>query len=87
MRANPDDGIPNDLMVEYYSQRVSFGLIIAEGSPISPLSTAFPGERTFLHLTFKSFLMIFNGFLFRLWRDLQLGISLRMEESHRCCPC
>jgi len=45
MRANPDDGVPNDLMVEYYSQRASFGLIIAEGSQISPLSNAFPGER------------------------------------------
>jgi len=59
MRANPDDGIPNDLMVEYYSQRASFGLIIAEGSQISPLSNGFPGERDILYLTFNSFMMIF----------------------------
>lgn len=43
MRANPADGIPNDLMVEYYSQRATFGLIISECTPISPLSNAFPG--------------------------------------------
>jgi len=44
MRANPADGIPNDLMVEHYSQRASFGLIISECSQISPLSNAFPGN-------------------------------------------
>jgi len=44
MRANVDDDIPNDLMVEHYTQRASFGLIITECSQISPLSNAFPGS-------------------------------------------
>src|SRR5664280_1174722 len=34
-RAGPD-GIPRPLMVEYYEQRSSAGLIIAEGTNISP---------------------------------------------------
>ncbi|KAM3139324.1 hypothetical protein pb186bvf_008544 [Paramecium bursaria] len=36
--------IPNDLMVEYYSQRSSAGFIITEGIPISIQSIAFPGS-------------------------------------------
>ncbi|EWS75520.1 FAD/FMN-binding family oxidoreductase (macronuclear) [Tetrahymena thermophila SB210] len=43
-RTNPDDGVPNDLLVEYYTQRASFGLIITECSQISPLSNCFPGS-------------------------------------------
>ncbi|KAL4475982.1 hypothetical protein ABPG72_007868 [Tetrahymena utriculariae] len=44
MRANQPDMVPNDLMVEYYSQRASFGLILTECSQISPLSHCFPGS-------------------------------------------
>ncbi|NMM48226.1 alkene reductase [Marinigracilibium pacificum] len=35
-RANNEGNIPNDLMVEYYRQRATAGLIITEGAPISP---------------------------------------------------
>jgi len=42
-RADPLTGVPNDLMLEYYTQRAGFGLIITECSPISPMSNAFPG--------------------------------------------
>ena len=34
-RADHRDAIPNDLMVEYYRQRASVGLIISEGVPVS----------------------------------------------------
>ncbi|EAR89565.1 FAD/FMN-binding family oxidoreductase (macronuclear) [Tetrahymena thermophila SB210] len=43
-RANPATGIANDIMVDYYSQRASFGMILTECSQISPLSNAFPGS-------------------------------------------
>ena len=35
MRCDPKTGVPNDLLVEYYSQRASAGLIFTECSPIS----------------------------------------------------
>lgn len=35
-RAVGDGNLPNDLMVEYYRQRASAGLIISEGVPVSP---------------------------------------------------
>jgi len=44
MRASFNDFIPNDLMVEHYTQRASFGLIITECSQVSPLSNCFPGS-------------------------------------------
>lgn len=31
-RADPETGIPNDLMKEYYTQRAQFGLILTECS-------------------------------------------------------
>jgi len=31
MRANPDDHVPTMLQAEYYAQRASAGLIVAEG--------------------------------------------------------
>jgi len=31
-RADPSNGVPNDLMATYYSQRAGFGLIITECS-------------------------------------------------------
>ena len=34
-RANPDR-VPNDLMVEYYTQRASAGLIVTEATAVSP---------------------------------------------------
>ena len=34
-RADHRDGIPNDMMVEYYRQRATAGLIITEGTPVS----------------------------------------------------
>jgi N-ethylmaleimide reductase len=36
MRANPIDHTPTDLHVEYYAQRASAGLIVAEATAISP---------------------------------------------------
>src|ERR1700737_3498530 len=39
-----DDRIPTDLMLEYYVQRASAGLIITEATNISPLSVGY--ERT-----------------------------------------
>jgi len=36
MRANPADQVPTDLQAEYYAQRASAGLIIAEATAISP---------------------------------------------------
>jgi 2,4-dienoyl-CoA reductase-like NADH-dependent reductase (Old Yellow Enzyme family) len=38
------DGIPNELHVEYYSSRASYGLILTECSGVSPDSDAFPGS-------------------------------------------
>lgn len=35
-RATGNDDVPTPLMAEYYAQRASAGLIIAEGAPISP---------------------------------------------------
>jgi N-ethylmaleimide reductase len=36
------DGIPNELMVEYYRQRASAGLIISEATPVSPQGKGYP---------------------------------------------
>jgi N-ethylmaleimide reductase len=36
MRANPDDHVPTVLQAEYYAQRASAGLIVAEATAISP---------------------------------------------------
>ncbi|HSV37942.1 MAG TPA: N-ethylmaleimide reductase [Nocardioidaceae bacterium] len=36
MRATPPNDVPNDLMREYYRQRASAGLLISEGTQISP---------------------------------------------------
>ncbi|WP_345816792.1 alkene reductase (plasmid) [Paraburkholderia sp. PREW-6R] len=36
MRANPGDQVPTDLQAEYYAQRASAGLIVAEATAISP---------------------------------------------------
>lgn len=36
MRAHPDDHVPTELQAEYYSQRASAGLIVAEATAISP---------------------------------------------------
>lgn len=41
------DGIyvPNDMMVEYYSQRTTKGgLLLSEATPISRLAAGYPGE-------------------------------------------
>jgi len=42
MRAEKN-GVPNDLMVEYYSQRAGFGLIFTECTPISKRAESLPG--------------------------------------------
>ena len=42
MRAGPG-GIPNALNAEYYAQRASAGLIIAEGTAVSPQAQGYPG--------------------------------------------
>ena len=36
------DNVPNDLMAEYYAQRASAGLIITEGTQISPQGIGYP---------------------------------------------
>jgi 2,4-dienoyl-CoA reductase-like NADH-dependent reductase (Old Yellow Enzyme family) len=41
LRGTPDH-LPTALQVEYYSQRASAGLIITEGTPISPLGVGYP---------------------------------------------
>ncbi|MCZ4500221.1 MAG: nemA [Marmoricola sp.] len=41
MRATPPDDVPNDLMVEYYRQRAGSGLIVSEGTQISPIGKGY----------------------------------------------
>jgi len=43
IRADPQTGVPNDLMVDYYSQRASAGLILTEGSAVSNAGNSFIG--------------------------------------------
>ena len=43
MRCEKSTSIPNDLLLEYYKQRASFGMIITECSPISQRGNTFPG--------------------------------------------
>ncbi|MCX2743944.1 alkene reductase [Mangrovivirga sp. M17] len=40
-RADNEGNIPTDLIAEYYKQRASAGLIISEGSPISPKAVGY----------------------------------------------
>jgi len=41
MRATAPNDIPNDLMVEYYRQRAGAGLIVTEGTQISPIGKGY----------------------------------------------
>ncbi|MFL6061919.1 MAG: N-ethylmaleimide reductase [Marmoricola sp.] len=41
MRATPPDDVPNDLMLEYYRQRAGAGLIVSEGTQISPIGKGY----------------------------------------------
>jgi N-ethylmaleimide reductase len=41
MRATAPHDVPNDLMAEYYSQRAGAGLIISEGTQISPIAKGY----------------------------------------------
>ena len=41
MRATPPNDVPNDLMVEYYRQRASAGLIVSEGTQVSPIGKGY----------------------------------------------
>ena len=41
-RSRATGNVPNDLMVEYYSQRASAGLIITEGTSPSPNGLGYP---------------------------------------------
>lgn len=43
-RRSTDDGVPTDLVVEYYRQRATLGLIVSEGTYTSPVSRAYPGQ-------------------------------------------
>jgi 2,4-dienoyl-CoA reductase-like NADH-dependent reductase (Old Yellow Enzyme family) len=38
-----DSRIPNDLMIKYYTQRVSAGLIFTEATSVSPMGVGYPG--------------------------------------------
>jgi N-ethylmaleimide reductase len=52
-RADNEGNVPNDLMVEYYSQRVTAGLIISEGVFVSPEAVGYinvPGIYTPEHV-------------------------------------
>ena len=40
-RSRAFDGVANELMAEYYAQRASAGLIVAEGTPISALGRGY----------------------------------------------
>ncbi len=42
-RCNPQDGIPNELLVEYYGQRTGAGLILTEATAWSQRGECFPG--------------------------------------------
>ncbi|MEV7574403.1 alkene reductase [Pseudarthrobacter sp. NPDC089323] len=37
-----DDGVPTDLMAEYYGQRAGAGLVICEGTVVSPQGASYP---------------------------------------------
>ncbi|RNL80345.1 N-ethylmaleimide reductase [Nocardioides marmorisolisilvae] len=41
MRATPPNDVPNDLMLEYYRQRAGAGLIVSEGTQISPIGKGY----------------------------------------------
>jgi len=41
MRATPPDDVPNALIAEYYRQRASAGLIVSEGTQISPIGKGY----------------------------------------------
>src|SRR5664279_3587658 len=41
-RSRATDNVPNDLMVRYYAQRASAGLIISEGTSPSPNGLGYP---------------------------------------------
>ena len=41
MRATAPDDLPNDLMVEYYRQRAGAGLIVSEGTQVSPIGKGY----------------------------------------------
>ncbi|KRA30863.1 MULTISPECIES: N-ethylmaleimide reductase [unclassified Nocardioides] len=41
MRATPGVDVPNDLIVEYYRQRAGAGLIVSEGTQISPIGKGY----------------------------------------------
>lgn len=41
MRATAPNDVPNDLMVEYYRQRAGAGLIVSEGTQISPIGKGY----------------------------------------------
>lgn len=43
LRADPKTDVPNDLHVEYYTQRATAGLLISEGAPISKESIGVQG--------------------------------------------
>lgn len=43
-RGDASNGVPSDLMVDYYGQRAGFGAILTECSQISAISNAFPGS-------------------------------------------
>lgn len=49
MRCDNATKIPNDLLVEYYSQRASAGLILTECTLVSERSNAFPGSAGILN--------------------------------------
>lgn len=38
-----DSRVPNDLMVEYYTQRASAGLILSEATSVTPMGVGYPG--------------------------------------------
>jgi N-ethylmaleimide reductase len=43
LRSGPD-GVPGDLVAEYYAQRAGFGLVVSEGTYLGPESQGYPGQ-------------------------------------------
>lgn len=85
MRASKEsDGVyvPNDLNVEYYSQRASQGgLLLTEATPISRIVCIDSSKlRLFYSADFK------GRWIPRCSRNLHSLTNRWMEEGNRCCP-
>ena len=81
MRCEKSTSIPNDLLLEYYKQRASFGMIITECSPISQRGNTFPGQ---LIRKFKYFSGHQGYIMKNKWQD---GKKLQMRFMQKVVLC